>query len=96
MVLVTAATLATFQLTEVPRTPRLTALITEVTTVPVGKSVPGLLGSASPNGEYSSALPISPDTFSAVSGPPLTRSGKPEVLYVAAEYCPYCAMVNWR
>ena len=43
--LVTAAALVTFQMTEGPRTdPRLAALITEVTTVPVGKSVPGLPG----------------------------------------------------
>ncbi|MDA8334374.1 MAG: DUF929 family protein [Peptococcaceae bacterium] len=29
-------------------------------------------------------------------GPPLvSRKGKPEVLYVGAEYCPYCAAENW-
>jgi thiol-disulfide isomerase/thioredoxin len=31
----------------------------------------------------------------AVSGPPLTSGGKPEVLYVGAEYCPYCAAERW-
>jgi hypothetical protein len=42
---VTAATLVTFQLTEGPRTNQgLAGLITAVTTVPVGKSVPGLPG----------------------------------------------------
>jgi thiol-disulfide isomerase/thioredoxin len=30
-----------------------------------------------------------------VSGPPLTSGGKPEVLYVGAEYCPYCAAQRW-
>jgi len=30
-----------------------------------------------------------------VSGPPLTAGGKPEVLYVATEYCPYCVAENW-
>jgi hypothetical protein len=30
-----------------------------------------------------------------VSGPPLTADGKPEVLYVATEYCPYCVAENW-
>ncbi len=97
--LVTAATLVTFRLTEGPRTdPALAGLITEVTTVPVGKSVPGLPGlpaSASSASAYSSTLLISPGTLNAVGGPPLTRSGKPEVLYVATEYCPYCAMENW-
>jgi Domain of unknown function (DUF929) len=97
--LVTAATLVTFRLTEGPRTdPALAGLITEVTTVPVGKSVPGLPGlpaSAWSASAYSSTLLISSGTLNAVSGPPLTRSGKPEVLYVATEYCPYCAMENW-
>jgi hypothetical protein len=27
--------------------------------------------------------------------PSLTSSGKPEVLYVGAEYCPYCAAERW-
>jgi hypothetical protein len=94
--LVTAATLVTFRLAEGPRTdPALAGLITEVTTVPVGTSVPGLPASASSASAYSSTLLISPGTLNAISGPPLTRSGKPEVLYVAAEYCPYCAMENW-
>ncbi|MEW1952938.1 DUF929 family protein [Terrabacter sp. NPDC080008] len=26
---------------------------------------------------------------------PLTQDGKPKVLYVGAEYCPYCAMERW-
>jgi Domain of unknown function (DUF929) len=94
--IVTAATLVTFRLAEGPRAdPALAGLITEVTTVPVGTSVPGLPGSASSASAYSSTLLISPDTLNAVGGPPLTRSGKPEVLYVATEYCPYCAMENW-
>jgi thiol-disulfide isomerase/thioredoxin len=28
-------------------------------------------------------------------GPPLQNGGKPEVLYVGAEYCPYCAAQRW-
>ena len=97
--LVTAATLVTFRLAEGPRTdPALAGLITEVTTVPVGTSAPGLSGlsaSASSGSASSSTLLISPDRLNAVSGPPLTRGGKPEVLYVATEYCPYCAIENW-
>jgi hypothetical protein len=97
--LITAATLVSFQLTAGPRTsPGLAGLITAVTTVPVGKSVPGLPGlsvSASSASAYSSTLLIDPGTLNAVSGTPLTSSGKPEVLYVASEYCPYCAMENW-
>ena len=34
--------------------------------------------------------------ISPVTGqPPLTANGKPEVLYVGAEYCPYCAAERW-
>lgn len=31
----------------------------------------------------------------SISGPPLTAGGKPEVLYIGAEYCPYCAAERW-
>ena len=30
-----------------------------------------------------------------ISGPALTANGKPEVLYLGAEYCPYCAAERW-
>lgn len=30
-----------------------------------------------------------------VTGTPLTQDGKPEVFYVDAGYCPYCAAQNW-
>jgi thiol-disulfide isomerase/thioredoxin len=30
-----------------------------------------------------------------VSGSPLTSGGKPEMLYIGAEYCPYCAAMRW-
>ena len=32
---------------------------------------------------------------SKVSAPALTAAGKPRVLYVGAEYCPYCAAERW-
>lgn len=46
--------------------------------------------------------PSSPD-FSTIAGPPKSitgsplkgSTGKPEVLYVGAEYCPYCAATRW-
>jgi Domain of unknown function (DUF929) len=34
-------------------------------------------------------------TPSSISGPPLTSGGKPEMLYLGAEYCPYCAAERW-
>ncbi|MFN8017954.1 MAG: DUF929 family protein [Acidimicrobiales bacterium] len=30
-----------------------------------------------------------------VDGEPLTKDGKPEVFYLGAEYCPYCATQRW-
>jgi len=32
---------------------------------------------------------------SRLTGAPLTSGGKPEILYVGAEYCPYCAVTRW-
>jgi thiol-disulfide isomerase/thioredoxin len=32
---------------------------------------------------------------SSITAPPLTTGGKPSVLYVGAEYCPYCAAERW-
>ena len=34
-------------------------------------------------------------TPAAITGPPLTSGGKPEMLYMGAEYCPYCAAERW-
>jgi hypothetical protein len=31
----------------------------------------------------------------SISGSALTSAGKPEVLYIGAEYCPYCATERW-
>lgn len=31
----------------------------------------------------------------AVKGAALTKNGKPEVLYIGAEFCPYCGMERW-
>ncbi len=33
--------------------------------------------------------------FSYVNGSPLTSAGKPEVLYIGAEYCPFCGAQRW-
>jgi thiol-disulfide isomerase/thioredoxin len=39
------------------------------------------------------AVKAKPQTISG--GTPLTANGKPEVLYMGAEYCPYCAAERW-
>lgn len=35
------------------------------------------------------------NTVSPISAPPLTSGGKPEILYMGGEYCPYCATERW-
>jgi thiol-disulfide isomerase/thioredoxin len=31
----------------------------------------------------------------ALKGSPLTQNGKPEMLYIGAEFCPFCAAMRW-
>ncbi|HSY16362.1 MAG TPA: DUF929 family protein, partial [Jatrophihabitantaceae bacterium] len=59
-----------------------TSVITDVTSVPA--SVLNSIGTGT-----AQALP------KAISAAPLTQDGKPRVLYVGAEYCPYCAAERW-
>jgi Domain of unknown function (DUF929) len=33
--------------------------------------------------------------FTPITGPPLTSGGKPQMLYIGAEFCPYCAGMRW-
>jgi hypothetical protein len=58
------------------------AVIKDVTNVPV--TVLNEIGTGT-----ASSVPKS------VKAPALTQSGKPRVLYVGAEYCPYCATERW-
>jgi thiol-disulfide isomerase/thioredoxin len=39
---------------------------------------------------YAGNSPVVP-----ISDKPLTSGGKPEMLYIGAEYCPYCAAMRW-
>jgi hypothetical protein len=38
---------------------------------------------------------VSTPPAALTNGTPLTSGGKPEMLYVGAEYCPYCAFERW-
>lgn len=38
---------------------------------------------------------FSPNPVKAISGAPLGSNGKPEMLYIGAEFCPYCAELRW-
>jgi hypothetical protein len=42
-----------------------------------------------------SVLSYNPHPVSAITGNALTSGGKPEMLYIGAEFCPYCAALRW-
>jgi len=70
----------------------LQSLVTEVTSVP--NSVLNEVGTGSLSASDSGTS--NPDNaLATVSGSPLTSGGKPEVLYVGANYCPFCAAQRW-
>ncbi len=62
----------------------LASVVTNVTSVPAST-----LDTVGTGGGSVTAPPTS------ISGTALTANGKPEVLYVGAEYCPYCAAERW-
>jgi thiol-disulfide isomerase/thioredoxin len=62
----------------------LSAVVDKVTSVPASA-----LNSAGDGGGAVTGKP------STISGPPLTSNGKPEMFYMGAEYCPYCAAERW-
>ncbi len=65
-----------------PLEPAPASLVHAVTTVP-----------ASALNQVGTGLATLPPTV--VKGPLLRAAGKPEMLYVGAEYCPYCAFERW-
>jgi thiol-disulfide isomerase/thioredoxin len=78
----------------------LTTLTGQVTGVPVttqDKVGAGSITSTNfiPGSEVSTVSASGSSYFATVNGSPLTSGGKPEVLYVGAEYCPFCAAQRW-
>jgi len=63
----------------------LTSLVNQTTSVPAS-----VLDQVGAGGSQVTAKPITLN-----GGTPLTSGGKPEVLYMGAEYCPYCAAERW-
>jgi thiol-disulfide isomerase/thioredoxin len=61
------------------------AVSSNITNVPAST-----LSSVGTGSLASSNLPIKP-----ITGNALTASGKPEMLYIGAEYCPFCAAMRW-
>jgi thiol-disulfide isomerase/thioredoxin len=65
----------------------LASVATKLTSVPAStldQVGPGVIGS----GTF-------PNPLIKIKGPALTSNGKPEVLYMGAEYCPFCATERW-
>ena len=62
----------------------LSAVVDKVTSVPAS--------TLNTVGEGGGAVTGKP---SSISGSALTANGKPEMLYIGAEYCPYCAAERW-
>jgi hypothetical protein len=86
--------------TEGPTGAALTSLTNEVTGVPqsvLDKVGGGSISSSAfiPSSKIASASANNQAYFSDVNGSTLTSGGKPEVLYVGAEYCPFCGAQRW-
>jgi thiol-disulfide isomerase/thioredoxin len=78
----------------------LTTLTKQVTGVPVSTQDSvggGSIASSNfvPASDISSMSANNQSYFATVNGSPLTSGGKPEVLYMGAEYCPFCAAQRW-
>ena len=63
----------------------LTSLVNQTTSVPAS-----VLDQVGDGGSQVTAKPITLN-----GGTPLTSGGKPEMLYMGAEYCPFCAAERW-
>ena len=81
----------------------LTAVTKQVTGVPVsvtdkvagGGVSQGIFVSAPTASAISTAANQLGSYFATVNGTALTSNGKPEVLFLGGEYCPYCAAQRW-
>jgi thiol-disulfide isomerase/thioredoxin len=62
------------------------SVIRDVTTVPA--STLNTVGAGSVPATFQNPV-------TSISGPPLTQDGKPEMLYIGAEFCPFCAAMRW-
>jgi hypothetical protein len=62
---------------------------------PVSASVLNALTGVSDTTLTSIGVPSGVTLPSSISGSPLTLNGKPEVLYIGGNYCPFCAVERW-
>jgi hypothetical protein len=78
----------------------LTTVVNQVTGVPASVSDQvggGTVNSSDfiPGSQIAAASSANAGYFATVNGDALTSGGKPEVLYIGAEYCPYCGAQRW-
>jgi len=81
----------------------LSKVIDDVTTVPTsvtdqvaGGKVPSAMFVAAKTASAVTSMASSDGSyFATVDGPALTQNGKPEVLFIGSEYCPFCAAQRW-
>ncbi|MDG6939139.1 MAG: DUF929 family protein [Nitrososphaerota archaeon] len=71
------------------------ALPASLVSTPVPGSLYGLLSGVSYSTLNTVGVPAGTTLPIQVSGSPLSQGGKPEVLYIGAEFCPYCAAERW-
>ncbi|HWG02548.1 MAG TPA: DUF929 family protein [Trebonia sp.] len=75
-------------LSSAPTGAALTSVTNQLTTVPASALDQVGTGSGAVNGGSSPIIPLK-------NGTALSSGGHPEVLYMGAEYCPYCAAERW-
>jgi hypothetical protein len=81
----------------------LSKVVNDVNTVPTsvtdkvaGGTIPAQIFAAAKTPSSVSAMSTNLGSyFATVDGSALTENGKPEVLFVGSEYCPYCAAQRW-
>ena len=83
----TALTAVTKQVTDIP------ASVTDK--VAGGGVNTGIFVAATTTSAISSAASQLGSYFATVNGTALTSNGKPELLFIGGEYCPYCAAERW-
>ena len=72
----------------------LASVVRDLTSVPASVLDTVRAGSLSGDG-IGSAGTSGSGYLAPVTGPPLTSGGKPQVLYLGADFCPYCAAIRW-
>jgi thiol-disulfide isomerase/thioredoxin len=79
---------------EGPTGAALAKLVKQVTGVPQS-TLDAVGGGAVNSSDVGPGTNSNPDYLASVSGSSLTLNGKPEMLYIGAEYCPFCAAERW-